>query len=406
MKKYDVLIVGGGAAGLACAAALSENPHIKILIAEAGERVGKKLSATGNGQGNVFNFDRDVSHYRSGNLSLVEKIACPADKPAEWACERIFGTMLYKRGSMGRAYPQSLQASSLTDMLLRRLQRRGVEIMLSLKVTSVEKNSDGDFTVCCGKDKFRAPFVVLAAGGKAQKQFKTDGSAYGLALNFGHNLTPLYPSIVQLKTDTSYIKNLKGVRAECLAEAVAGGKIIKSVTGDVIFTDYGVSGNAVFYLSSVLCKGGGTLKLDFLPEYTNEILYSTLMRRKEEGVAACDILCGLLHNQIARAVLKRAASEDIKIIVNTLKNFTLEVTGTLGFDYAQVTQGGIDMKDVADNLESVLCENLFFAGEILDVDGDCGGYNLNWAFSSGIAAADGIAAKIGSRIERAENEKA
>lgn len=391
--NYDVIIVGGGAAGLACAAALSENPNIKILIIEAAERVGKKLSATGNGQGNIFNTDIDISHYRSGNLALVKKIACPENKSPEWACNRIFGTTLYKIGTMGRAYPQSLQASSLTDMLLRRLQNRGVEILLSKRVTAIEKNNGG-LIVICGGEKFFAEFAVIAAGGKAQKQYKTDGSAYSLAEGFGHKITPLYPSIVQLKTDTAFIKNLKGVKAECLVEAYVGGQRKKQIIGDIIFTEYGVSGNAAFYVSSAVCSGNGILKLVFLPEYSDEVLNNALVRRRAEGVETCNLLCGILHNQIARAILKRAASEDISEIVKIIKNFTLEVRGTLGFDYAQVTRGGVDMRDISENLESKLCKNLYFAGEILDVDGDCGGYNLNWAFTSGVAVAEDIEKRI------------
>lgn len=402
MEKYDVIIVGGGASGLACAASFPDS-GLKILVIEAGERAGKKLAASGNGQGNVFNTDRDISHYRSGNLGLVKNIACREDKPAEWACDKIFGAMLYKYGAYGRAYPQSLQASSLTDILLKKLKRRGVEILLSATVSSVEKDGSG-FRVFCGEKTFLGDFVVLAAGGKAQKQFKTDGSAYALAQKFGHKITPLYPAIVQLKTDLSHIKNLKGVKAECLAEAIPRGGEKKRVSGDVIFTEYGVSGSAVFYLSSVLCVSGGILKIEFLPEISIEILKETLKKRKKEGAERCDLLSGLVHNQIARAVLNRADSDDTDKIAETLKNFTLEVKGTLGFDYAQVTRGGIDMVDISDNLESKLVKNLYFAGEILDVDGDCGGYNLNWAFSSGIAVARDIADKISKR--KAGYEKA
>lgn len=395
MEKYDAIIVGGGAAGLACAAALSEN-DVKILIIEAGERAGKKLAASGNGQGNVFNTDADISHYRSGNPALVKKIAFPDNTPPEWACDKIFGAMLYKYGAAGRAYPASLQASSLTDILLKKLQRRKVEILLSSAVSFVGKRGE-DFYVVCGEKTFFADFVLLATGGKAQKQFKTDGSAYALARNFGHKTTPLYPAIVQIKTDTAFIKNLKGVKAECIAEAIPRGGDKKKVAGDIIFTEYGVSGSAVFYLSSVLCASGGTLKIEFLPEISIEILNETLKKRKNEGAERCDLLTGLVHNQIARAVLNRADSDDTDKIAETLKNFTLEVKGTLGFDYAQVTQGGVDMVDISDNLESKLVKNLYFAGEILDVDGDCGGYNLNWAFTSGIAVARDIADKISKR---------
>ncbi len=397
MKNYDVVIIGGGASGLACAVILAETPELKVLVIDSCDRLGKKLSATGNGQGNISNEDMDLIHYRSGSPEIVKSIIGNS-QPSEKIFERIFGTLLYKHGSGGRIYPQSLQASSLTDILIERLRDRGVDILLSTRVTSVERG----FTVNCGNEKFSARFVVLATGGKAQKQFGTDGSSYVLAENFGHKITPLYPSIVQLKTDTAYIKNLRGVRVDCLAKAISKDGVEKSARGDVIFTDYGVSGNAVFYVSSVLAKKGGQLDLVFLPDFDEEVLKKVLMERKREGVYDCDLLCGLLHNQIARAVLRRAENEYITLfhddlisaIVHVVKHFTLNVVGTLGFDYAQVTQGGVDMSDISYSLESKLCENLYFSGEILDVDGDCGGYNLHWAFMGAVAVADSIKSKI------------
>lgn len=390
MAKYDVIIVGGGAASLACASVLSENPSLKILIIEAGDRIGKKLSATGNGQGNVTNTDLSCAHYRSGNPALVEKIiGCTGDLPVEWACMRIFGTMLYHGDGMGRVYPRSMQASSLTDMLLARLKSRGVEFLLSTAVTQIRAG----FLVCCGSLRFTADKLVLATGGKAQRQFGTDGSAYALAQSFGHTLTPLYPAIVQLKTDTTYIKNLKGVRVNCFVRALVNGECKKKILADIIFTDYGVTGNAAFYCSSELTAHGGVLDIDFLPDFSQATLAETFEQRLKEGVAPDKILCGIVHNQLARAVIARAGSADPEKIASLLKNFTLQVVGTLGFDYAQVTQGGINMTEVDHNLQSKLCRSLYFAGEILDVDGDCGGYNLHWAFSSGIAVAEAISSE-------------
>ncbi len=391
MQKFDVAIVGGGAAGLACAVRLSENRNLKILVIEAAERVGRKLAATGNGQGNIFNTDNSPEHYRGGNKKLIAAIACPDGRPAQALCDYLFGPIIYKIDEKTkRGYPAGLQASALVDILLRKLTARKVEVC-SARVENISKG----FVVDCGDRSFSADFVVLAAGGKVQKQYKTDGSAYKLAENFGHKITPLYPAIVQLKTNTEHIKTFKGLRAECDVAAQTGGKIVKACRGDVIFTDYGVSGSAVFYVSSALCASGGTLKLGFLPDVSAEVLLKTLESRKAAGVETRDLLTGIVHNSIARSIIARTGG-DVTKTVGLLKNFTLEVTGTLGFDYAQVTQGGVDMRDISDGLESKLCKNLYFAGEILDVDGDCGGYNLNWAFASGVAAAESILKKCGS----------
>ncbi len=385
------MIVGGGAAGLACAVRLNKSgKNLKICLVDAGDRLGKKLAATGNGQGNISNLDMTAERYHGGNISLVEKIACGDP----YGGAKLFNC-LFSADEKGRIYPAGRQASALADDLINSLKSPNVHTFLRYKAE--EAGNDGGLFVVLTKngEACRAKFLVMCTGGKAQKQYKTDGTSYKLATAFGHTLTPLYPSLVQIKTETAHIKTLKGIRADCKVSAFCGGKLLKTVRGDVIFTDYGVSGNAVFSVSSYVAdKQGVTLSLEFLPDFTSEEIIKSIAAHKKAGCEKTELLSGTLHNQIGRAIIKRAGTDSAEKIVETLKNFTLSVTGTLGFDYAQVTKGGIDMREVTDELESRLVKNLFFAGEILDVDGDCGGYNLQWAFTSGMAVANVILKRV------------
>lgn len=384
------MIVGGGASGLACAVRLLRGgKKCKIKVVDACERPGKKLSATGNGQGNLSNLDMSAEHYHGGGRAFAARLACKNP----YAGATLFDC-LFVADDRGRIYPAGKQASALTDNLISVLYHGKVGVACGVTVEKIER-IEGGFRIRYGKGgEETTRFIVLATGGKAAKQFRTDGSSYQLALGLGHTLTPLYPSLVQVKTDTRFIRTWKGIRADCLVTAFCEGQAVKSERGDVIFTDYGLSGNAIFYLSSYITdRSNASLSLEFLPDFSAEELLENLAARRKRGCKPSELLSGTLHNQLGRKIIERAGDDDRRI-VETLKNYTLPVKGTLGFDSAQVTRGGICMREVTDELESNLIPGLFFAGEILDVDGDCGGYNLQWAFTSGMAVADAILKRL------------
>ena len=246
----------------------------------------------------------------------------------------------------------------------------------------------------CTADK-----VVLCAGGKAAKNFGTDGSAYALAQAFGHTVTPLYPSLVQLKTDTAHTKSLKGIRITDggLTASTPTGEY--ALNGDIIFTDYGVSGDAVFrisaFIASEIASGKVKLSIDLLPAFSEEYVYEMLLRKQKAypDLEKTELLFGIVNNQIGRAVLRRA-NGDLKKAASLVKKFTLDVTGSLGFDYAQVTKGGIPLNETDSSLQSKYAKNLYFAGEILDVDGQCGGFNLHFAYASAATVAKALLGKI------------
>ena len=393
MNSADTIIIGGGAAGLFCAANLKGS----VIVLERNDRVGRKLSSTGNGQGNVTNYKIGKENYFSSTddnkiasllykydnkklIAFLGNIGCPV----------VFD-------ERGRAYPSGRQASAVTDLLRYKLSTTRAAIVTNAYVSDIVKK-DECFNVYVSGDSDKCIYtsknVVLCTGGKSSKNFGSDGNGYVLAKKAGHTVTPLYPSLVQIKTDTSFIKPLKGIRTYATVSAKVDNDVIKKVTGDVIFTDYGVSGDAIFRLSAFIADKldkNIRLELDFLPFIeVADIIQMIDVKKKIDGIPGNELLCGIVNNQIGRVILKRAGSFDTANVANTLKRFTLCVTGSIGFDYAQVTKGGVSLNEVSLNMESKKVENLYFAGEILDVDGECGGYNLQWAFSSAMAVANAI----------------
>ena len=399
MMKMTTAIIGGGASGLILATALSAQQN--ILLFERGERLGRKLSATGNGQGNVTNVRASMEEYFSSSATG----AAFAREKIKSYDEKSFQEYLQNKGLLliaderGRVYPAGRQASAITDALRFDVAERGVDVHLNTRITALQKTAQG-FVLKAetqeGIREFFADNVVLCAGGKAAKNFGTDGTAYALAERFGHTVTPLYPSLVQLKTDTAHTKTLKGIRVnDGVLVAWTDKKEKIRVKGDIIFTDYGISGDAVFRISAFIADLLQTEKvsvsIDFLPDFDEKTLYEALMAKQRAfpSLATGELLCGMVNNQIGRAILKRA-NGDLKQAAAYVKNFSLTATGSLGFDYAQVTKGGIRLEEVDENLQSRIVEGLYFAGEILDVDGQCGGFNLQWAYSSARTVSDAI----------------
>lgn len=250
MKK-KVIIVGGGAAGLIAAVRLARSVG-GVAVAERNSRVGKKLAATGNGQGNVTNSEMTCAHFRSSRAEFPRAALSRFGYAEAEAFYRSVGIFLTK--GAGKKYPLSLQASSVSDALRFAAEAAGAALITDCAVARVRKTEGGFAAYAADGRELRAEKLVLAFGGKAGAQFGTDGSAYALAEGFGHTLTPTYPSLVQLKTETEKIRGLKGIRMA--ARVRAKGRYEAESAGDVIFTDYGVSGSAVFAVSGAVAAGG------------------------------------------------------------------------------------------------------------------------------------------------------
>lgn len=396
MEKIDYAVIGGGASGLVLVNALArqlkqQNSSARVVLFERLDRVGKKLSSTGNGQGNVSNLRvLDERYFSSSDgQGRVEKTlrAYDGQSLARWFAELGVPLCADERG---RVYPASRQASSLTDALRFALAEGGVETKLGARVVALQTSKNGlliETEENGERKRYQANAVALCTGGKAAKNFGTDGSAYALAEVLGHTLSPLYPSLVQLKTELAPIKGLKGIRVTDANLTVFTPKEERSFQGDVIFTDYGVSGDAVFrasaFVTDEIGSGKVRLSIDFLPTLTEAEILDALHKKTAAfpRLERTELLFGVVNNQIGRAIC-RITKGDLRETAKLVKNFPLQVVGSLGFDYAQVTKGGVRLSEVTDGLESRIVPHLFFAGEVLDVDGQCGGFNLQWAYAS------------------------
>lgn len=386
-------IVGGGASGLVSAIA-AKNDDTEVIIFEKEKRVGRKILATGNGRCNMTNTRACEANYHSNDVSFIRGAI-----NRFWVEDTLafFDEMgiLWKEEEKGKVYPYSDTASSVLDVLRRRVDAIGVKTECEFCVDNIKRTKDGFVIKSKDGRQEKCDRVIVAAGGKAGSSLGSDGSGYTLLKEFGHTITPLYPSLVQIKTETEFVRKLKGIKVQ--AKVTIGNK---TEDGELLFTDYGISGPPVFSLSAYLGNNKDVI-IDLMPEYSEEELYDMICARCAYlyNVPLEDFFVGMINKRVGQAVLKnvgiaplsRLASslseKEIKILVDGIKKLTLKITGTASWNNAQVTKGGASVTEFDPvTMESKLVSGLYACGEILDIDGDCGGYNLQWAWSSGYLA--------------------
>lgn len=390
---YDTAIIGGGASGLAAAIFLARSGK-SVLLLERLPRVGKKLLSTGNGRCNITNQDASPCHYHSRTPDFPRYALSAFPLPKTLSFFESIGLSICA-GEGGRLYPKSLQAGSVLDLLRLELSRLGVTETVDTFVTAIHKKGDAFFVTSEDGKSYSAKSVLLATGGKAAPSMGTDGTGYRLAQCFGHTLTPTLPSLVQLKT-ASPMRALKGVKHICAATIWVNGTAEKTEHGEVLFTDYGLSGPPIFNLSRIASlalseKKQVAITLNLFPDMATDSLSRMLAERKNAlpHLTGESFLYGLLPKLLGREASKRADS--LSALVRLLSAFPFSVTGVMPWANAQCTIGGVSTAEVdAETMESRLIENLYFCGELLDVDGDCGGFNLQWAWSSAFVAAESI----------------
>ncbi len=393
-----IAILGGGASGMAAALTARENLENHVILLERQNRVGRKLLATGNGRCNLTNTGADPSRYHGEHRDFVEPALSRYDAEDTLAWFRAMG-LITRTEPSGRVYPLSDAAGSVVDTLRLAMEARGVETITGFTAASVRREGPG-FTVTADQgENIRCDRLIIACGGMAGAKLGGVKDGYELLASLGHRRTALHPSLVQLKTENTWTRAMKGVRTQAALTLEQGGNVLATASGEVQFTEYGVTGPGVYDISrAASVRGeGSTLVLRLLPELSEIDIMNYLFKKQEDfpNYKTENILSGCLHNSIARTILRREGisldsflwsltESQLAGIAARIVRFELPLLGTLGFAEAQVTAGGMDTAQFdPTTMESRLVPGLYACGEVLDVDGDCGGFNLQWAWSSG-----------------------
>lgn len=376
----------------------------KVLILEHMDSAGKKILATGNGKCNFTNEKQGIAYYRGKNPAFVLPVFEQFGLTETLELFEELGIVPRSKRD-GYYYPASGQASSVREVLLLECRRLKVRIAYNVGIRSIKKESDC-FIFDTKQGEFQSVSCILATGGKAAKKTGSDGSGIPYIVGFGHKVTDIVPALVALQGKQSFLKEIAGIRAENRVEIYIENKKIAEKTGELQLTEYGVSGIPVFQLSRYAAYGllegkSVYVLLDFLPWQTKEETHSMLEVRfgkNGKGKTAKEALVGLFPDKLIGTLLTEAGiqpetkaenctQEELEKLVFVIRHLRVDITGTKGFDAAQVTAGGVDTEEVDGNtMESKLVPGLYFAGEVVDIDGMCGGYNLQWAWSSGWVA--------------------
>ena len=394
-----MIIIGAGATGL-CAAITVARAGRKVTLLEQNSKIGKKILVSGNGKCNIGNRYIDLNRFHSQNPKFIEKVLEGRDFKV---IEKFFTSIGLEliEGKEGKMFPMSLQASSVVELLEYEAKRAGVQILCDCTVTSIAKDTD-TFTIETTQGTKTCEKLLLASGSAAAPQLGGSNSGYAFATKMGHTLIPRHPSLVQLCSGENWVKSCAGVKVAGTAQLYANGEYITEKKGDLLFTNYGISGLAILDLSREASTRLANydyceLNLDLMPELSKEKLTNLLLNRiQKESKKPIDLwLQGVMNKKLINIILEQSKCKvkeegalnrkEINKIIHSIKNLKLSINDTKGFKGAEVSTGGINTTEVnPKTMESKLVKNLFFAGEILDVDGDRGGFNFHFAWVCGL----------------------
>lgn len=404
---YDVIIAGGGFSGL-CAAIEAKKTNKRVLIIEKSNRLGKKILVTGNGRCNLANTYIDEQCFRSDNLKLFNNAF--KDLDYKYITKYFNSLGLYTTDKNGYIYPMSLQASTVLNLFEDLVKELNIEVLLNSDIIKVKHNKFFSIYIS-GNDKvYESNKLILATGGKAYIKNYEDYMGYDIAKSLGHTIIKPLPALVGLKSKDKFLKKAGKIRVGAKASLYIDNSYITSNQGELQLTEYGISGVMIFMLSRYCNKAitenkNVKILIDFMPDYNENELCDIILdiHNNRSRLNIYQLLCGLINNNLANALVAAASNnrnlhieswskDDVKYFINKyIKNYYLDIYDSLDFSMAQVTQGGIPLDEVdLTKMESKKCNNLYMCGELLDIDGTCGGYNIMWAIASGIRAGKGI----------------
>ena len=398
--KTEIAVIGGGASGMIVAITARKSGK-EVVVLERKDRILKKVLITGNGRCNITNVNANISNYFGKNISSVENILNSFNPQDTMDFFNGLG-IICNEENRGKVYPLSGQASSVVDALRFEAERLGVRIETEFYVRKIEKEGFKFKIYSEERKKIEAGRVVIAAGGQSYPELGSNGSGFELAKELGHSVTKLSPSIVQLKSEKHQVKGLQGIKTDVAVTAYGDNKKICTYDGELLFTDYGISGNVVFNISFVMpLYKNVEFEIDFMEKFDYNELYEILKERKKmmSHLTMENYFNGMINKKLGQFLSKVSGIEklskpvkdlndsEIRKLCTVLKKYRIKILDTTGFKNAQVTAGGVSLDEVnSETLESKIVKGLYFSGEVLDVYGECGGFNLQWAWASGYIA--------------------
>ena len=411
MKK--IVVIGAGASGLV-SAIYAKNEKNEVILVEKNDICGKKILATGNGRCNFWNEDQSLKHYRSSDKQKLKEVLKEENLNEILNFFKTIG--IEPKIKNGYYYPFSNQAISVQKALILEAQKRKVKIITNSEVIDIMKTNNKFNVVLKNNESIKSDMVILSTGSKSAPKTGSNGWGYEICRKFNHIINKPLPALVQLRANEKYLKDWEGIRAGVLVELYENGKNIASECGEIQLTNYGISGICVFNLSGRVSRGleknkNEKVKINFLNglNIKNKKEFIEWMNKRSDFLRnrnICESLEGILNYKLVRVLLNLS---DIKFSINwneisdakrdklasNLVEFAINITETNSFDKAQVCTGGVPLSEIDTNtMKSMKVENFYITGELLDVDGDCGGYNLEWAWITGM-----IAGSDASKIE-------